>query len=162
MRRFCLLVILLFAAGCAGSREAPAADDRAGRLLVGLGVEGGSGPAQTTFAVGQPVTLVLFVENRGREPARVTYTSGQRYDFVVSRDGQEVWRWSAAAGMAFTQAVVEVEVAPGERLVHREVWRGMDATGRPVAPGTYDVRGIVPLTPRPLETPPLAIALEGP
>jgi hypothetical protein len=128
---------------------------------VGLGIEGGSGPERTAFRAGNPATLVLFVENRGTAPVRVTYPSAQRYDFAVSRDGRDVWRWSTASGAVFAQALDEVELAPGERLLYREAWRGTDNAGEPAPPGAYTARGVVPVTPRPLETPPVTIVLEG-
>ncbi len=161
--RLVLAGLLALGAACARGGASPASDaGAANRLLVGLGVEGGSGPTQTTVRVGQPITLVLFLENRGTAPARITYRSGQRYDFTVSRDGRAVWHWSQAAGVAFTQALVEAEVAPGERLVYREVFRGLDTSGQPLPPGAYEARGTLPITPRPLETPPLVLTLEPP
>ncbi|HEX7126461.1 MAG TPA: BsuPI-related putative proteinase inhibitor [Thermodesulfobacteriota bacterium] len=160
-RAAALLLIVLAAAGCAGRGTTPETDpETTNRLLVGLGVEGGSGPNRTAFRVGEPVTLVLFVENRGQTPVRLVHPSAQRYDFTVSREGREVWRWSAATGAVFAQALQEIEVPPGERLVHRETWRGTDTAGQPVPPGRYAARGLVPLRGRQLESPPLEITLE--
>ena len=160
-RAAALLLLVLAAAGCAGRGAAPEPDaDSANRLLVGLGVEGGSGPDRKVFRVGDPVTLVLLVENRGVTPVRLVHPSAQRYDFTVSREAHEVWRWSVATGAVFAQALTEVELPPGERLVHREVWRGTDTAGQPVPPGRYTVRGVVPLTSRRLVSPPLDITLE--
>lgn len=148
-------------AGGAATAASPApapSPSPAGRLLVGLGAERSSGEPATTFAPGQPVTLVLVVLNRSTGPARLVFPSGKSYDFWIARDGREVWRWSA--GRMFTQAIREQEVAPGERLEFRESWARVDAAGQPVPPGNYEAHGLLAVGDSGLPAPPLAITLE--
>ena len=55
------------------------------------------------FDLGEPVTMNLFVINTAQSVRALHFVSGRQYDFVVLRDGVEVWRWSE--GKFFTQAL---------------------------------------------------------
>jgi hypothetical protein len=164
-RRLAIALLVLLAAlaplGCASrgpadSREA-ADGRRSGRLLVGLGVEGQDARAGRLAAVaGRPVTFVVVLENRGADPARLVFPTGQSADLTISRDGSEVWRWSA--GQAFTQAVREETLEAGGRRAVRVTWPGTDQEGRPVEPGRYEAVGRFTLE-TPLATPPLALVV---
>ena len=54
------------------------------------------------------------LENTGMEPLDLSFSSGQRADVVLSREGVEEYRWSA--DKAFTEAIETVTIAPGEIL----------------------------------------------
>lgn len=86
----------------------------------------------------------------------VSFNSGQMYDFVVTQDGREVWRWSD--GRAFHQAFIEESFAFGELRVFTAVWDGRDANGKPVV-GEVEVRGRLTSVPR-LETPARALEMQ--
>jgi hypothetical protein len=86
---------------------APAAE---GPLVSSLSVRTGEGAVQ----------ILLQVTNASAAPVEVVFPSGQAYDFAVRRGGTELWRWSA--GMAFTQAVRTVVVAPDETLEFAGSW----------------------------------------
>ncbi|MEO7180427.1 MAG: BsuPI-related putative proteinase inhibitor, partial [Gemmatimonadaceae bacterium] len=64
-------------------------------------------PAALTATVDSVVTLKLTFKNPSPEPIKVTFSSGQKYDFVVidSTTGRDVWRWSA--NKSFLQALSE-------------------------------------------------------
>ncbi len=160
-----LLLALLIGglAGCRGT-AAPAARTGpsptatpAGRLLVGLTAEDATGRRQAAFRTGEPVVLVLVVENRGSAPVTLSLPTAQRYDFWVERNGQEVWRWST--GRAFAAAVTRLELRPGERQLFRESWSQVGTDGRQVPAGTYSVRGALLTGGEPLPTPPLSITI---
>jgi hypothetical protein len=156
-----ILVVALLAPGCRAGRrggDAATSDSRpSGRLLVGLGAEGlDARGGRITVPAGRAVTFGVVAENRGRQSARLVFPTGQSFDLVVSRDGREVWRWSA--GRVFTQAVREEEVRPGERRAERITWPGTDQQGQAVEPGTYEARGLVATEP-PLTTPPIAVTV---
>jgi hypothetical protein len=156
-----LVVVALLAPGCrAGGRGGDAATPGArpsGRLLVGLGAEGlDARGGRLTVPAGRAVTFGVVAENRGRESARLVFPTAQSFDLVVSRDGREVWRWSA--GRVFSQAVREEEVRPGERRAESITWPGTDQQGQAVEPGTYEVRGLIATEP-PLTTPPIAVTV---
>lgn len=86
----------------------------------------------------------------------VTFNSGQMYDFVVTQDGREVWRWSN--GRAFHQAFVQETFAFGELQVFTAIWDGLDSNGEPVV-GQVAVRGELTSVP-PRATRPVSIHLD--
>ena len=90
-------------------------------------------PGKLTAAVGGDVTLTFTVTNPSKEPAKVVFPSGQKYDFAAmdSTTGKEAWRWSKDKG--FTQAVVEQTVPAGGSLTFVEKWK-------PASKGLYLVR----------------------
>ena len=87
---------------------ARAADD-APRIRATLSVERtGDATLRATYSA----------TNVSPSPLRLVYNSGQQYDFVLSDEGSEIWRWSG--DMAFTQAVWEDSLAPGASVVAGE------------------------------------------
>ncbi|MEW6299406.1 MAG: BsuPI-related putative proteinase inhibitor [Thermodesulfobacteriota bacterium] len=101
--------------------------------------------------------FTLAALNTGEDPIRLRFSSGMQFDFVVtSKDGSEVWRWSA--GKAAIMMLTEREIAPGELAVHSVVWDGSDSTGTPVPPGEYEVHAEI-LTKPSLATGKVAFAL---
>jgi hypothetical protein len=92
------------------------------------------------YAPGAPVELVLELRNRGAIPVSMVTPTSQLYEFVVDREGAEVWRWSA--GKAFLPQITEVVLAPGQNGVYRVLWDGRGLDGRPLAPGRYTVTGV--------------------
>lgn len=91
------------------------------------------------YALGEPIAVTLTVSNVGGAPADLTFRSGQKYEFTASRGGREVWRWSA--GRAFTLAITQMSVRPGEEISFREQWDQRDNDGDRVPPGRYRISG---------------------
>lgn len=112
--------LLLVAAACASPAPAPEGEPaRPG----GSGPAESEGPLVSSLSVrtgGEGVELLFQVTNASAEPVRVTFNSGQSYDFAVRQDGRELWRWSD--DMGFTMAIREVAVAPDETLEFTERW----------------------------------------
>jgi hypothetical protein len=105
------------------------------------------------YAVGQPVTLTLIVENTGTAAVLVTAPSAQLYDFAVFRGDREVWRWSADRG--FAAQITEWTLAPGQRREFSETWQpapGSAALGENIAEATL-------MGGRPLGVQPLRVAI---
>lgn len=74
---------------------------------------------------------IMELRNTSEADMRLTFSSGQRAEVVLRRDGAEVYRWSAEK--AFTQAIEEVVVSSGESLpivMNETIW---------LEPGEYDV-----------------------
>lgn len=71
-------------------------------------------PVSEPLTTGTTVWWAFDVTNNGPEPVALTFSSGQRADVVLSREGAEEYRWSN--GKAFTQAIEMVTLAPGEVL----------------------------------------------
>ncbi|MCH8065750.1 MAG: hypothetical protein IIC90_07990 [Chloroflexi bacterium] len=86
----------------------------------------------------QPLPMALLIKNASDRQVERTYSSGQRFDFIVSDvTGTEVWRWSH--GMAFTAAIAEVTFEPGETVTYIEIWNQQTNSGEQVEPGTYEL-----------------------
>lgn len=75
------------------------------------------------------VALEFRVTNAGDRPVELEFRSGQPAEFVVTSDGEEVWRWSN--GRMFTQALWSETVAPGDSVTYDGRWDDP-------APGEYE------------------------
>ncbi len=93
------------------------------------------------YAVGQPVELTLAITNSGPDPISITAPSSQLYDFIVLKEGREVWRWSA--DKMFLTVVTRLTIFSGETRAFTERWDQRDRDGRLVTPGNYRVVGIL-------------------
>jgi len=83
----------------------------------------------------------LTVANASTKAHTLEFRSGQQYDFVI-RDtkGKELKRWSA--GRAFTDALQEKVVAPGETLNFTD-GLSLGEVGKPLPEGDYILEGIL-------------------
>ena len=91
-------------------------------------------PATLTARVDSIVTLTLTVSNPASAPAKVSFNSGQHYDFTISdaTSGFVLWRWGV--GMLFTQMLSDETIpAPGS-LVYTAKWQ-------PTEKGSYIAAG---------------------
>ena len=79
-------------------------------------------PAKLSASVNGDVTLTFTLKNASSDPAKVMYSSGQKYDFVVadSGTGKAVWRWSA--NKSFVQSLGEETIPAGGTLTFVEKW----------------------------------------
>lgn len=82
------------------------------------------------------VQFTLQVTNTTAAPLRLSYASGQSFDFIVSRAGQEVWR--ASSEMMYTQALRTETLGAGATESHSATW-----TPPAGARGEYTVRGVL-------------------
>lgn len=76
------------------------------------------------------VMLHFMVENTGSHSEKVTFTSGQRYDYILYRDGHRVEQFSE--GKFFTMIYQEIMVPPGDEM-------GFDIPLTNLRPGNYKV-----------------------
>ena len=118
------------------SREGPAVKEFDGLELV-LELE------REVYNVGDPVPLTLKVTNTTDKPKTLSFSSGQRYDFVITRAGREIWRWSAGKAFIQSQALGSITLQPNETLEYHETWRQVDNEQRHVPAGEYDIKGIL-------------------
>ena len=93
-------------------------------------------PAALSAKVDSLVTLTFTVKNPSSAAIKVTYPSGQKYDFVVidSTTGRDAWRWSA--DKSFLAALVEETVPAGGALTFTASWK-------PLAKGKYLAHGLL-------------------
>ncbi|WP_418791934.1 BsuPI-related putative proteinase inhibitor [Phosphitispora sp. TUW77] len=99
---------------------------------------------------GEQVYLFLEAVNVSFLPISLTFSTTQRYEFIVAGLFGEVWRWSAGNFFAqgdyqvpqFMPRVVEsITLGPGENLFCGEVWNQEGTGGLPVPQGTYQMSG---------------------
>ncbi|MFC7096325.1 BsuPI-related putative proteinase inhibitor [Halobaculum marinum] len=82
--------------------------------------------------------LTLTVENAGSAAVDLSFSDGQRAEFVaVDADGAEVWRWSE--GRAFAMMLGSETLAPGESVAYDGTWASTPA-------GEYEVTGSLAAT----------------
>ena len=133
-----LLAVLVFAPllACSGGDDDGDVDAATDEGVLTLDVE------TPTLVSGEAAAWVLTVTNEGAAPVVLTFRSGQDGD-VVLRDGDEVaYRWSE--GRAFTLAIREVTLAPGEA---RDLSLAEEALDVPA--GAYEMEVLVASSPAP-------------
>jgi hypothetical protein len=74
----------------------------------------------------EKVHFVYQVTNVSANAVPLTFPSGQSFDVVVTAAGQERWRWSA--DRAFTQAVRDEPIPPGETVRFTAEWAAPPGT----------------------------------
>lgn len=109
-------------------------------------------PARALAA--EPVHITLRLTNVTAHPVEA-YLVGRviAFDIVIAReDGTVVWRRLQGATVA---SILQVRtLQPGETMELSDVWPQRGNDGKPVAPGTYDVWGLLPSdAPEPRRTP---------
>jgi len=102
---------------------------------------------------GIPVRLIFY--NDTPAPITLRYSGGMTHDLVVTRGGTEVWRLSKATGfaMGYTEELVapagptagpRSTFTPGSSArVFVDYWDQTTTDGSPVAPGTYEIQGVI-------------------
>jgi len=133
-----LLVALL--AGCKSEGTAPKGNvTMPKRVFNGLELTLQSDKA--IYRLREPIMLELVVTNKGSEPLEFTFRSAQKYDFVVKKDGEEIWRWSH--GRMFAMMLTEFALEPKESVTYKETWNQKDSDGNFVPSGKYNLVGIL-------------------
>lgn len=97
-----------------------------------------------TVRPGDEVPITLRVRNTGTGPVELRMTGDPvAFDLFVTRpDGTEVLR--RLHGEVIAEVLQQRFLPPGEAIELPDQWQQRDDEGRPVAPGTYYVQGIVP------------------
>lgn len=91
---------------------------------------------------GQPVTWTLRVTNLTDQPVTVEMPSGKKGDIVLSREGEEIYRWSD--DRFFTLALVTETFGPGETKTFELTDDEFD-----VPPGSYELEATSTADPGP-------------
>jgi len=88
------------------------------------------------YEVGEQVRMYLKILNNGPYPMRLDFASAQRYDFIVYRDKEEVWRWSGDE--VFAMVLGSITLKPNEKRVYAETLSAKEMTQ-----GTYKLVGTI-------------------
>ncbi len=111
------------------------------------------------IAAGSRVPITLKLTNATTRPIRL-YLMGREiaFDFIVTgSDGSVVWR--RLEGQA-VPAILRIElVEPAGVLELEDVWDQRTNEGRPVDPGSYSIRGLIPTDAEPLTTEPVSLRI---
>ncbi|HLV79903.1 MAG TPA: BsuPI-related putative proteinase inhibitor [Chthonomonadaceae bacterium] len=87
----------------------------------------------------EPIKMTITAKNATRDPARLTFPTGQRYDLDIRRGSEpknpKIWQWSR--GRMFTQMVSFVSLPPGKMLVFTETYHPGQEQAPVLTPGAY-------------------------
>lgn len=113
---------------------------------------------QTVFTPGEPIQVYLTATNNHKSGAYLRFTSGQRFDFSVSRAGESnpVYTWSATR--MFSQEQSSLWLKPGEFQKY-EANIG-DEMGN-LAPGKYQLRARLSNSPRAIVAAPIDFVVKN-
>ncbi len=108
------------------------------------------------YAPGQPIQVRLTAINTAKKGAYLRFTSGQRFDFSVYRQGnnETVYTWSASR--MFVQSLGSLWLKPGQSQHYNDVIG--DEMGQ-LKPGKYRLVARLANTPRPIVAAPLAFEI---
>ena len=96
-----------------------------------------------TFKTREPIPLELVVRYGGKDPLTLNFSTSQRYDFQIEREGEILWRWSN--GRMFAQILGQFSLSSElPEIRYRAVFQGY------LPPGHYKARGVLTTRPRPL------------
>ena len=99
---------------------------------------------KSTYRSGEPIDLLLKLNNRSDRDTSLEFSSGQRYDFRIANVGGETaWTWSA--DRSFIQALGSERLPTDGALEYRERFTGQ------LTPGKYQVTGIITTMGAPLK-----------
>jgi hypothetical protein len=101
------------------------------------------------YAIGEPIVMTLEVTNKTDRTLELTYPSAQRYDFVVMKGKESIWRWSG--GKMFAQVIARYQLARGDTIAYEYTWDQTRADGTKPGLGAYTVEGMLMVSP-PLKT----------
>ena len=89
----------------------------------------------------EPIVITLTLANKGLKPMEITFPSAQKYDFIVKKDKEEIWRWSQ--DKMFAMMLTKLVLQPNQSFTYKEIWTQEDDEGGYVLPGTYEIIGIL-------------------
>jgi len=88
------------------------------------------------YSVGEEVKISVTLTNKGLTPLELIFTSSQRHDVIVLKEGVEVWRWSN--NKMFVMVLESLLLKTGEKQTYMETWEP-----KCITPGEYEVIGTV-------------------
>ncbi|MGB8956032.1 MAG: BsuPI-related putative proteinase inhibitor [Tumebacillaceae bacterium] len=86
---------------------------------------------------GETVDVTLVLQNEGTTTREYHFSTAQRFDLFVERDGRKVWQWSD--DLLFAQVLSTLAIRPGDSRQFKAEWKQVDASGQPVPAGRYTI-----------------------
>lgn len=91
---------------------------------------------KSSYQIGEPINISIYIENRGDEDITVTFYSTQTADYRISN----IYQWSC--GQVFIPMVIPLTIPSGDRVqLLNDRWTQEDFSGNQVPPGSYDITG---------------------
>lgn len=104
------------------------------------------------YPLGTPIVINLMVTSKKMdEPVELTFSSAQRYDFVVTKGDKEIWRWSK--DKLFAMMMDQITLKPGESLRYTQTWNQREQQGEHTPPGRYEIVGVLKTYPEVVSDP---------
>jgi hypothetical protein len=98
-----------------------------------------------SYSPKEPILIQLIVTNKTNKVFRSTFSSTQKYDFVVRKEKEEIWRWSK--DKVFAMVLTEFKLQPQESVTYQDRWTQQDEEGRTIPAGEYEIIGILKTQP---------------
>ena len=141
IRTSCIALALAALAGCNRPQGSTKAENQVGIVVGSLYLT--LQTDKSSYRAGEPIELLLKLNNRSARDTTLQFSSGQRYDFqIVNESGETAWTWSA--DRSFIQALSSEQLGADAALEYRE------QIATPLPPGTYTVIGSITTTGMPL------------
>jgi hypothetical protein len=114
---------------------------------------------KTEYSVGKNISITFWLKNTSNETLKIEYAntpimepfiSFKRFDFVVSNESGELYDDTAQHGWK-SNGTFELgryyfyTLSPGEEIIETNFWNQEDLLRDQVLPGTYYLRGIIPV-----------------
>ena len=93
------------------------------------------------YIAGQDIQMFITVLNNKKELVTLEFKTSQRYDFIVLKNSQEIWRWSG--DKAFAMVLGSLALKPNEKITYSETWKPTITI-----PGDYQLIGVITSHPR--------------
>jgi hypothetical protein len=136
-----------------GSRNGPAHVQLAVLMPESAAISATVATSAKTYRLGAPVVLTLTVKNGSGAPQRLSFSSGQKYDFEIhsgsSLRSHKVWQWSN--GRMFAMMMNSTTIEPGKSITYKETFdpraKGPDGKTVSLPAGPYTVGAVLKARP---------------
>ena len=137
---FGILLIVVVMAGCdMGPNTITTTTTTLAPRIIGGSLEVSVYTDKGEYAPAENITLYLKFHNIGTATMEFNFADGQKYDYFVSKNGTEVWKWSH--GKSFIQMLTSFLLVPGSTEVFSVVWDQKDNNDVAAGSGDYSVLG---------------------
>ena len=76
---------------------------------------------KTQIKPGEPITFTYEVTNTGKTEQTVRFSSGQRFDIIVTQNGKTVYQMGREK--MYTMSLGQIVLAPGKTQAFTETWK---------------------------------------
>jgi Intracellular proteinase inhibitor len=114
MKKLAAALSLLLLACCSSSSNVSGERRNVGSVTMTFTV------VPSTAKAGESIRLTIRLVNNGGTTTKLTFASGQKYDFWITKGGAEIWR--ASSGQMYTQEITHQEIGGQTGAVFAQSW----------------------------------------